>query len=99
MKVLILILMLALAMATNVAYAKDITISIPDDKISDVVNAFCVVYNYEGRTLPDETKEQFTLRCIKQFVKEVYKSNKVNKAMEQTRQQAINNPENDLDIK
>ena len=40
-----------------------------------------------------------SIQDFEKFVKEVYKSNKVNKAMEQTRQQAINNPENDLDIK
>lgn len=58
----------------------DITITIPDDKVSTVVDAFATQYNYQDKIeneLGGEidnpiSKATFALGIIKQFIKDVY---------------------------
>lgn len=54
-------------------------ITIPDDKVTAVVNAFAKQYSYQdmieqgGVQIPNpETKPKFAKRMILQFIKEVY---------------------------
>jgi len=63
-----------------------ISITIPDDKLTEVIDALCSAYNYDEKKLKDETKAQFAKRQIINFVKEVVKSNRIDKAVEITRE-------------
>ena len=63
----------------------DIKLTIPDDKLTEVIDALCSAYNYDERKTKDETKAQFAKRMIIEFVKEVVKDNRVNKAVDITR--------------
>jgi len=65
----------------------DITITISDEKISEIVDAFVKVYNYptnvndeNGKLISNpQTKKHFTLEILRQFIKDVHKSYNVEK--------------------
>lgn len=56
------------------------TITVPDDKVQDLLNAFATQYNYQttvddlsGGTVPNpESKAQFAKNKILKYIKEVY---------------------------
>ena len=63
------------------AIARDVVITIPDDKVQLVVEAFCEMYGYseqiegkEGNTISNPvSKEEFTRRKIIEFIKRIVK--------------------------
>jgi hypothetical protein len=81
----------------------DITITIPNDKLDIVVDAFADQYNYQetigdedGNQIPNPTsKNQFAKNIIKSFVKQVYVAKKV-KELDATRQTTVDNAETDV---
>jgi len=73
-----------------------IEITIPDDKVKPVQDAFCGTYNYEGSKLEGETKAQFTKRKIVGFIKEVTKSYAVNQAVDATRETELAKPDAEI---
>lgn len=66
----------------------NITITIPDGKKDAIISAFAVVYGYEtevldgdGNLIPNpQTKKDFALEQLRDFVRSVYKSQKVTEA-------------------
>lgn len=82
----------------------NITIVIPDDKVTAVVDAFCTQYNYketitgiDGEPLPNPTtKAQFAKNVIRSFIKEVYISASV-KPLEDTRKTTIETAKTEIE--
>ena len=78
-----------------------ITLEIPDDKLQEVVDSLCATYGYQAKILDKDGKEiinpetpaQFAKRQVVQFVKEVVKSSRINKAAAIARETEINKPE------
>ena len=75
------------------------TITIPDDKVQDVIEAYCKQYGYR-ETLEDglpnpETKAQFTKRQIRRYIRDVYTAYKTDLAIETTRDNTIVQSETD----
>lgn len=93
MKRIIFILLVLIPFSAS---ATTFTITIPDDKVSAVVNAFATQYRYqvniddgEGGTIPNPvSKAQFAKNIIRSFVREVYVGAQI-KAIEATRLQII----------
>lgn len=62
-----------------------ITLTIPNNKIDDILNAFANNFNYQefiidqnGATIPNPvTKAEFAKSVLIDFIKDVYKSNKI----------------------
>jgi hypothetical protein len=46
-----------------------LTINIADEKFERDINANCDVYDYENKKLPDETKQAFLERIIKEQIR------------------------------
>jgi hypothetical protein len=57
-----------------------ITITIPDDKVAEVVAAFASAYNYTANAAQGETQNQFARRMIAEFVKQIYQKETANQA-------------------
>lgn len=82
------------------------TIDIPQEKVTDLVDAFAIQYKYqesvEDPSNPDEmipnpiSKVQFAKDTIKAFVKETYVAGKL-KAIETTRQEMVENAAADIE--
>lgn len=53
----------------------NITITIPDDKVADIVEAFVERYKY---TVADGTKAEFAKQKVIEYIKRIYKESKVN---------------------
>ena len=94
----IVIFLAVLCMAVN-CFAYDLILKISDDKAQLVADSFSKAYNYAERKLPNETKAEFTKRCIGQYVKEVVKGVKAQEAAQTAQQAAIADPNNEVDIK
>jgi hypothetical protein len=60
-----------------------ITINIPDDKISDVKDALCDYGGYSANS--GLTKAQFAKKVVADMVKDIYRSYVANNAAEQAR--------------
>ena len=103
-KIVIALLLILFIVAP--VFAKDITFTIPADKVALVIDSFCSEYSYQAQVqiedasyIPNpETKEKFTKRMIIQYIKDVVKTVKVNEIGNAARQRAIDDPENDVDI-
>ena len=73
------------------------TVTIPDDKKDEIIDAICANYRYqetvtdpEGLEIPNPmTKAQFAKRKLAEFVKENLKSYKVSQVVETARDAAI----------
>lgn len=87
-------------------FAQDITLTIPDEKMSMVIESICANYNYQatiqqpdGSMIPNpETKAQFAKKIVAFFIKENVKAYKANQAAQEARNAALNNPDNSVDI-
>jgi hypothetical protein len=83
MKKILILLLLGLFLIIP-ARSAEIKITIADDKINDIIEAFASDYNYRatinGQPNP-ETKKKFANRMLKNFIKSVYISYK-SKAVE-----------------
>lgn len=63
----------------------NITITIPDELIDNLIEAFCYWYNYQeiihdvdlGDIPNPETKAQFTKRMVKEYVRDIYRRAKL----------------------
>lgn len=71
------------------------SITVPDDKVAALVDAFAIQYNYadkietpEGVTDNPQNKQDFAKACIRNYVREVFIANAV-KVVEQQRMDAI----------
>ena len=77
MKKIFIIIMVLMLCGITIAYAYDFTITIPDDKVIQLRDTLCIVWDYEGNKLcldPNtcsqyETKKQFVERRIRQWIK------------------------------
>ena len=100
MKTILIFLMLSFAV--NV-YGADFLITIPDDKVQGVVDAFASRYNYQETitnpdydpedpesepTIPNISKTAFAKNCIKAFIRHIYISKQVDDVVEDTKSQA-----------
>ena len=66
-----------------------ISINIPDEVKNEVIDAICDEYGYVAETMGVknlETKAQFAKRQIIEFVKNITKTYRVNKAVEEAKQ-------------
>lgn len=61
-----------------------ISITIPDDKASDIRDALCSTYGWT--TESGLTKTQFSKKVVAEFVKGVYQNYTIDQAAEQARQ-------------
>lgn len=76
----------------------EVKITIPDNVVNRVINAFCTVYrrpdtvvNAQGETVDNPTsKAEFTRNIVKSFMHEVMASHEGNIASEAARIEAIN---------
>jgi hypothetical protein len=79
------------------------TITVPDSVAPEVIQAFCVNYNYQatitdenGDEIPNpESKAAFTRRAIREYVKNVYLKYKVDQ-LEALRQQTLQEASEDV---
>ena len=69
------ILLLVILFICSNAYAKTMTITIPNDKAIEIVNAFCDIYGWTEET--GLTKAQFAKARIREYIREVYKTAKL----------------------
>ena len=98
-----LIITLAILAMASPAFGASFTLTVPNDVVGDVVQAFCTLYGYqetitdaEGVEVPNpETKAAFAKRMIRTYVKEVYKAYKVQQ-FETGRQRVITDAESDV---
>lgn len=94
-----LIITLAIMAMASPAFGASFTLTVPNNVVGDVVQAFCTLYGYqetitdEGVEIPNpESKANFAKRMIRTYVKEVYKAYKVQE-LEAQRQQIIRDAE------
>jgi hypothetical protein len=82
----------------------DITITIPDDKVTAVVDAFATQYKYQEMIFDDQgvetpnpiSKASFARGVIRQFIKDVYIAG-VASDIDSTRVDALATAETDID--
>ena len=70
----------------------ELKVTIPNDKLQDVIDAFCFNYKYQDiiDELPNpQTKAQFAKAKLIEFVKDNFKAYKANQASEIARQTAL----------
>lgn len=51
----------------------NITITIPDELLTDYIQAYCDMYNFDGTKLANETKAQFARRMVIEQSKDIYR--------------------------
>ena len=73
----------------------DITISIPNELVNDIVEAICLHYRYDEKADEGETKPQFARRMIRQHLRDMYKDYKL-KVYKDEKVIEIATEENDL---
>ena len=70
MRTIIYIFIVVLFVLSTVAYAANVTIVIPDEKIDRIVAGVCGQYDYQTNKQDEETQTEFTKRMIKVFLRE-----------------------------
>jgi len=60
-----------------------LTIEIPDDKVDDVIDAMCEHYAFDG---VEKDKPAFAKAQLLEHIRQIYKTNKADKAAKETRE-------------
>ena len=103
----IIILTIVGMMIAVTCHAVAFTFTVDDAKAQKVVNSFCKAYRYQesitdpatNQQIPNpESKVAFTKRYIATYIKEVVKQVTAAEAADQARENALQSPDNAIDI-